>query len=741
MALAHFQRTFTDLSGNVQSGVYVTVSKESDGSPATLFSDTGGSSARANPFATSLSGYADFFVETGIYRIQATGIDWRYVDIIGQPDEPVDLSDLVIRATSIAEIEAYSAPVGDVFVLNAGGRTGIFDVVAGNFVDELDADTLNGVYIGQADDPTATTKVARRRLDSGFVSPGMYGAVGDDTADDTAAVLACLKSDFPVDWGNQHYRTTAEISPGALTAAINWRSSGAIIKLDTATPQQSVINCEILPGLDHIINGPIFFDANNNAYAGCIFENVSTLAFPDGYANFYAEGLSARNIYRSGTTFSRGDGIFIRGGFKKVILDNPVVENCVMAVGAGIEFVVGVSGIAVARGFITDNYPIYARISNPTVRNVRSEDSAYELDQDGIRIFGAPDNPGEMFTSFEVIGGELENCHGRSIKGQMRTGSVRGTTFKRNAGFASRVGLAEVEFQTGEGRVTNIACYYDDYVPSVIVGQIGSSHTMTAGSVSQVDIYTTGSNVPIIPSIVQTVPRSNSFSQKSSAYAINVFGACEQIVTALVPDEDAIFNLYDCYAQEITNAGAVIKASGASPSFNCNMNMSNITNAGAEVLLIEDRISGTIATAIGSQYNCFGFSTSQRRFNSGDPKEEVTKIKNLAGDYVSGGLVSIYSETIANGASFGFPAHGFYGAAVCTLTAGNSSRQSATFSKGPFGTSDLGSGDQVNIASSSSNVSPGSGLWRVWCEAGIDGKTFVENQSGSSRVVTLMMVG
>jgi hypothetical protein len=382
------------------------------------------------------------------------------------------------------------------------------------------------------------------------------------------------------------------------------------------------------------------------------------------------------------------------------------------------------------------------RLSNPIIKNIKSEDPAYELDQDGCRLFGAPDNTGEMFTFFEVIGGEFENCFGRSVKGQTRTGSVSGATFKRNAGFASRVGNPEIDFQTGEGRVTNIECYYDGYVPSAIVGQSGSSHTMTAGSVAQVDIYCTGASVPALPEVVQTYPRSNSFSQKSSANALNIFGVCDQIAQCNIPDENAIFNLNDCYVQELVTAGVEVRASGTNANGHlCQVNMINIAHAGTEVLLVKDRIDGVAADASGSQNNCNGFTPAPRRLSGTEEKGEVTKIKNLAGNYQGGGLVSIYSETIDDGDSFGFPAHGYYGVAVCTLVAGNSSRQTATFSKGPFGTTDLGSGDQVNIASSSSNSAPTTGDWRVWSEGGINGKLFVENQSGSDRKVTLMMVG
>jgi len=100
-----------------------------------------------------------------------------------------DLANRVIRVTSIAEMEAYSAPVGYVFSLNAGGRSGTFDVIAGDFSTELAADTLNGIYIGLADDPTAATKVAVR-TDIGFVAPEFFGAVGDGVVNDNAAFVA-----------------------------------------------------------------------------------------------------------------------------------------------------------------------------------------------------------------------------------------------------------------------------------------------------------------------------------------------------------------------------------------------------------------------------------------------------------------------------------------------------------------------------------------------------------------------
>jgi polygalacturonase len=67
----------------------------------------------------------------------------------------------------------------------------VFDVVAGDFSTELTADTENGIYIGMADDPNATTKVAKRRIVYG-ISVLWFGATGDGVTDDTAAIQAAL---------------------------------------------------------------------------------------------------------------------------------------------------------------------------------------------------------------------------------------------------------------------------------------------------------------------------------------------------------------------------------------------------------------------------------------------------------------------------------------------------------------------------------------------------------------------
>ena len=111
----------------------------------------------------------------------APGEGASLVSMEGGPSVEQAVNERVIRVGSVAEIEGYSVPAGYVFSLNSGNRSGTFDVIAGDFSAELAQDTLNGVYIGLADDPSAATKVAKRRGEDFNV--GHFGATysGDES--------------------------------------------------------------------------------------------------------------------------------------------------------------------------------------------------------------------------------------------------------------------------------------------------------------------------------------------------------------------------------------------------------------------------------------------------------------------------------------------------------------------------------------------------------------------------------
>ena len=215
---------------------------------------------------------------------------------------PVQDKNNVIRVTSIAAMEAYSAPVGYVFSLNAGGRSGTFDVVAGDFSSELSADTLNGVYIGLADDTTGASKVAKRRI-----ADGVY-----------------------VRWFGPTPNTPSISQLSKIQSAVDVAGEGAHVLIDE----------------------PYYIDATENAifqsYGGVIPKNFQTIEFlgkgelivittADGaYSCFQGYNLDGVTLLRpkltgdtdahTGTTGEFGHGVFFLTCYNIKILDGHIKD-------------------------------------------------------------------------------------------------------------------------------------------------------------------------------------------------------------------------------------------------------------------------------------------------------------------------------------------------------------------------------------------------------------------------------
>ena len=166
---------------------------------------------------------------------------------------PVQDKNNVIRVTSIADIEAYSVPAGYVFRLNSGGRSGTFDVVAGDFSSELAADTENGVYVGLSDNVSGSTKVAKRRYPD-RTNFYWFGAVGDG-ANDTTSMQAAI------DFGEPIYVSKGDFRADSLTVSsgINLlgNSKNSVISHSTVTVASNLFDMASNTG-DVIVKGVKF---------------------------------------------------------------------------------------------------------------------------------------------------------------------------------------------------------------------------------------------------------------------------------------------------------------------------------------------------------------------------------------------------------------------------------------------------------------------------------------------------
>lgn len=108
-----WQGNIVDTAGNVLPSAQVTVRHQVVGNLASLFEDVDGNTPLSNPFNADSLGFARFFVDFGIYRIEATSGGFsrvlEYV-LIGNPDGGLIVSG--IGTASIAPGETNNLPEG-----------------------------------------------------------------------------------------------------------------------------------------------------------------------------------------------------------------------------------------------------------------------------------------------------------------------------------------------------------------------------------------------------------------------------------------------------------------------------------------------------------------------------------------------------------------------------------------------------------------------------------------------------
>lgn len=333
-----------------------------------------------------------------------------------------------------------------------------------------------------------------------------WGAAGNGTTDDTAALQRAIDSEMPLYWGKRTYRITATLTR-TITSDLFWRSDGSRIVLDRATSVSSAIL--IGTGGNNVhIDGGITLDCQQKSFTGWYFINATST-----FGNFYASELGVRNCYRANDSIPGGDGIWVRGAWQNVYLERPDVRNVRMAIGAGVSGSQGICGITVSRDTVTpSNAPITVTINAPHVSGVVSEDINYMADQDGIRVFSDYGTESQLASksSFSIIGGLIENIGGRAVKAQMESGSIIGTRLNQDGiaePMVARNGtMPSIDFQVGGGIVRDVEANYINGSPRSFVLFSGTrqatARAVGGGSVTGVKCYVVNTRLTAFASLV-----------------------------------------------------------------------------------------------------------------------------------------------------------------------------------------------------------------------------------------------
>lgn len=560
-----------------------------------------------------------------------------------------------------------------------------------------------------------------------------FGAVGDGVADDTAAITAAIQSGLPLDWGGYTYRTTAGLE---LTSPnpIRWRSNGATLFVDGSSPVQYALYIKVPAGHSYI-NGLLQIDANLKAFVGFHIENDGAIAFPADWSDFYANGLSVRNVYRSSTVFTGGDGIWVRGAFRTVNLDSPIVENCRMASGAGVFGSQGIFGITVTGNTAGEPQNIF--IINPYVDAVLSEDDTYTFDQDGIRVIASPAASAPSEPSCKIIGGTIRNAYGRGVKIQCEYGLVSGTKFVRTQGFAKGFGNQEIDFQEGGGSVENIDCVYNGSAPSTVVQFSG---TRQVGKV----------NVPV-GSINGIKVVLNTGTTLDSVWINSVFEAEAQIIRARDVEVRGAGILTNVCKFNAAHSGSnfhlLISDIVAAPTdvwVKCGtgigsgtLKATRLIHTGGSPANLRSSGSGNFRPVISAD-ECVNFIQSVTTNNLVTPAGVIKRIPIFSsGNSENGGSYRNYTGTLADNNSVLIPDTGAsLNSALLVISFATSNSSHAIVAASNAGALIVAQpGTQFAVGTT---ADPGSGTYRVWKDTG---GYRVKNNSGVSRNYTIMVIG
>lgn len=278
-------------------------------------------------------------------------------------------------------------------------------------------------------------------INNAFVTPEMFGAVGDGVTDDTQALSDCMQHKFVI-MPHKTYKISSTIDVYSNIII----SEGTTINY-SGSWTTAVFN--VLSDTDfHIDN--VTINANYNA-SYCIFAN--DLPIPVAFDNVVVTNCTALNT-NNDTSGDNSSGIFIYRDNYNVVVSNNTCKN--MHRNSSTPGTKASSGVHVSK--------IYGAclISNNVIDGILYE-SGTPYDADGIEAYAANAVTSTKETaSITIANNYIHNCQGRFIKVQGEAVKVMGNVCK-NDSLEIAANFTGIDMQTAGGIVTENTIKIDGY--------------------------------------------------------------------------------------------------------------------------------------------------------------------------------------------------------------------------------------------------------------------------------------
>jgi len=514
------------------------------------------------------------------------------------------------------------------------------------------------------------------------------------------------------------------------------RGEDSVLLLESSSVIQDAVFIQIND--NNLTINDLKVDANNKAHRALHIRNESNT----NVKNTTLNKVSTVNVYRSSQAFIGGDGILIRGGFERVVLNQPYVKGVKMATGAGISGSEGVFGITVTKNFAGTLAAKHVVINDPHIEDIYSEDNTYTQDQDGMRLFGLPPTSTEIPEgSCFVKGGCFINCWGRSIKVQRQDAKIVGSYFFRDAGFNTGYGNTEIDFQYGSGQVSNITCSYHNFNPTIIVNSTAYDAKQSGFIVNGVNVEL--NNTTLTAGVQRFRPSGTQKGSPLFVRNVNLFGNAEYLVNydtnvSTATDGAEYAKIDNCFCENLSSG--LMRFRGNANTNKVFINNCSDGNAGGLPLVV-DGVTGNVAYVQLTGQGNVGFAESFSGQGSLGSRNQVIRLKQAMADTDGvdvSGILGLQHKSVADDETVTFDAVGVDGRGYGLYFVTVNYEACNAIIAGPIGNptnlSVIYDGPSIVVGTTGTNPDT-DGYLNLWLE---NGQIKVKNRLGSTRNVSLM---